>query len=291
MSRAQRWAVIAAVATLALGIVVPLVLHDAVQYDTMTAVTIVMTLAIVFTAAYAADSVSAFREARAAEYTPVLDVRLSERVIQGGDFKLVLEVRNVGRGIAAGVESAVWWMEGDLVAWVPHRLELPTDLLKSGEATSAEISRPKVRAIAQRHFRPGTPELVVEVRCRNALKRETREFATYDTIRESDGRTLFRESIHPVPDELTSLAAKQRLLDGVLAEIAEEHRLVERGFDLAGRVDQQVIQVRLSRNGEDMWWGQTGVERPVYDFAESLNRDLPELLSRHESGGAGPGEA
>ena len=291
MSRAQRWAAIAAVATLVLGILVPLALHDAVQYDTMTAVTIVMTLAIIFTAAYAADSVSAFREARAAEYTPVLDVRLSERVIRGRDFKLVVEVRNVGRGIAAGVESAVWWMEGDLVAWVPHRLELPTDLLKPGEATSADISRPKVRAVAQRHFRPGTPELVVEVRCRNALKRETREYSTYDAIRESDGRTLFRESIHPVPGELTSLDAKQRLLDGILAEIAEEHHLVERGLDLAGRVDQQVIQVRLSKDGEDVWWGQTGVERPVYDFAESLNRDLPELLSRHESGGAGTAEA
>jgi len=288
VTRAQVGAFVAAVATIVLGVVIPALYYDAVQYDAMTAVTIVMTIAIAFTAAYAADSVSAFREARDAEYTPVLDVRLSEKVIRGSEVRLALEVRNVGRGIAAGVECAIWWMEGDLVAWVPHRIDLETDLLRPGDATTGEISRPTVRAAVQRYLRPGVPELVVEVRCRNALRSETREFTTYDTKRESDGREMFRESIHPVPAELTSLSAKQSLLDGVLAEMADQHGLEGRGFELSGKVDPRMIQVRLTRDGEDMWWGQTGVERPVYDFAESLNYDLPAILARHETNSGGP---
>lgn len=288
VSRAQRWAAAATGATVLLGIVFPAVYYEAVRYDPMIAVTIVMTVAIIFTAAFAADSVTAFREAREAEYTPILDVKLSERVIRGVEFKLAVEIRNVGRGIAAGVEASIWWMEGDLVAWVPHRLDVRKDLLQPGDSTTVEMSRPKVRAVVQRRFRPGVPELVVEVRFRNALRREAREFTTYDLIREQDGTEVFRESIHPVPDQLTSLDAKQKLLDEVLSEIADEHRLKERGFELSGRVHEQVMQVRLNRDGESVWWGQVGVERPVYDFAESLDRDLPKVLERHDSADRNP---
>lgn len=266
----------------ALAIVVPVVAFDQVWYDPTVAVTLVMTIAIIFTAAFAADNLILFREAREAEFTPILDTELSISY-ERGESRIDVSLMNVGRGIAAGLEASLWWTESDLVAWVPHRVRGIHNRLRPGEETRADIVHPPVHLAVQRHYSPSLPGVVLQIRYRDGLKRSVELFEAFDMSKDEDsGQTILVRSPLPIPASLTSLDAKQKLLDEEIARVSEEFDLSAHGLEVKGLVGRGHQGVKVTRAGKDLWMAQTGVEGPVYHIGEWLRDAIPNLIEKTE---------
>jgi hypothetical protein len=151
-----------------------------VVYDAAFAVNLVTAIAVVATAAYAAENLHELKLAREAEFTPVLDV-MFRYVRVGRERELALVMRNIGRGAAAGLEVAVWWLDPDLVMWLPHRIDLDRDLLLAGESATGRVEYPWMRTLVHKHTGGETlPAVVLQLRYRDALRRQQDDFVPYD---------------------------------------------------------------------------------------------------------------
>ena len=273
------WVAAAALITTLLATVVPALLGP-VRYDASVAVNVVMAIAVIATAVYAAANLSEFRSARVAEYTPVLDLRLRTVRERGEEKQLVVEIRNIGRGVAAGLEVAVWQTDKDLVMWLPERVTLDDDVLKSGEAASGSIEYEWVHPLVQRHLEPGLPTAVVQVKYRNALLHDEERFYPFELPsgdEEAADMSLLRPSPFEVPKELTSVGAKQRLLDEVLTRAAEESGLPALGLKVVGTVTRKSQSMRVLDGKTVLWSAQIGPNEGVYHLAEWLQGSAEEL--------------
>ena len=276
---------VAAALTTALATIVPAAIGS-VEYDPILAVNLVMTIAVLATAFYAAANLSEFREAREAEYTPVLDLALRLVRERGLDKALEIRARNIGRGAAAGIEIAVWWTDKDLVMWLPRRVPLDSDLLLSGEATTSRLEFEGLHAVFQKHFKPNLPSLVVQLRYRDALLREVEVFRPYDLPSGEDDTldlSILQPSPLPVPAELSSVEGKQRMLDEMLGLASEELGLTERGLSVEGTVSRQKIQAWVRLDDRELWRAQTGPGEGIFHFSEWLERAAPRILAQLDS--------
>ena len=281
---------IASGVTILLVTLVPAMLGP-VRYDPLLVVNLVMTIAVIATAIYAAASVAEFRSAREAEYTPVLDLVLRIVREKGMDKRLLLGVRNIGRGAAAGVEAAIWFTDKDMVMWLPKRVALEDDLLLSGDSTSGELEFEGLHAVVQKHFRPTLPAIVLQLRYRDALQREVERFLPYDLPGSEDETTDFsvlQPSPQAVPTQLKSVEGKQRLLNEVLATAAEETGLLAAGLTVSGDVTRKAIRISVRDGKKDLWQAQTGPGDAIYHFAEWLNNAAANILAAHAAAEAGP---
>lgn len=251
-----------------------------VRYDASVAVNVVMAIAVIATAVYAGANLSEFRAARLAEYTPVLDLRLRTVRERGQEKQLVVEIRNIGRGVAAGLEVAVWQTDKDQVMWLPERLTLDQDVLRSGETTSGSIEFEWVHSLVQRHFHPGLPTLLVQLKYRNAMLRDEERFYPFELPsgdEEGADMSLLRPSPFEVPAELRAVDAKQRLLDEVLARAAEEAGLTALGLKVEGTATRKSQRIRVLDGETVLWSAQIGPNEAVYHLAEWLQGSAQQL--------------
>lgn len=277
--RPRTWVAVASAITILLATAVP-ALFGPVTYDALVAVNVVMAIAVIATAVYAAANLSAFRAAKEAEYTPVLDLRLQTVRERGLEKHLFLEVRNIGRGVAAGLEVAVWQTDKDLVMWFPERVALECDVLRSGETASGRIDFEWVHPLAQRHLQPGLPTTIVQVKYRSALLKDEEAFYPFELPSGEDeaaDMSRLRPSPFEVPKELTSVDAKQRLLDQVLAHAAEEAGLTALGLKVVGTVTRRAQSMRVLDGDAVLWSAEIGRNEGVYHLAEWLQGSAEEL--------------
>lgn len=278
-----RWVLAAAVVTSLLVTVVPWLMGP-VQYDALVAVNLVMTIAVIATAIYAAANLSEFRKARDAEYTPILDILVRTVRERGRETSLLLEVRNIGRGAAAGLEVAVWQTDKDQVIWLPERVPIDRNVLMSGESTSGVVKYEWLHSMVQRHFTPGLPDLIVEVRYRDALTPEVEQFMPYDhpsDDEEAVDMSLLRPSRSAVPKELRSVEAKQRMLEEVLDRCTRELGLTELGLKAVGKATRKAITVRVLDGDKELWRGQIGPNEAVYHLVEWIEHSASDLRAAH----------
>lgn len=274
-STAVKLALTGTAVALLLATVVSWMLLPNVAYDPAVALTFASTVAILFTAAYAADNLREFRRATEAEFTPVIDWDL--RTVRHSG-KALLEVRliNLGRGTAAGIEAAVWWSDDDLVAWIPHRLGGINHVLRSGEETADSLEEPWMHLPIHKHLVPDSPQLVLQLQYRDPYRCTKEKLIPFEIGRDRDGLPILTRSGHPVPQGLRSVEGKQTILDDQLKSLTEEFDLAKHGLELTSYVDHRVLQAAIVKDGQELWRSKVTIERPVYHTVEWVR----EVLSR-----------
>lgn len=278
-----RWSWIGAIGTTLLATVVPALLGQ-VTYSALVALSWAGTLAIIFTAGYAAENLKAFRKAREDENSPKFDVSVV-RAYEGGKGVYKVSLLNIGSGMAARVEASLWWMDSDLAMWLPSRVEGLSDLLLSGVETQGRVEAPWVRLATQRVFRPDVPALVLQVRYSSPIKEGVQEdFYPYDLGEDN----AMVPSLSLAPSELRSLAGKQQLLNEGLAKLSEIHSLAQQDMTISGEVSGRVQTVTLSRGGEILWMISSAVDEPVYHIIDSADQSLRGPRKEKDSAGGKP---
>ena len=175
-----------------LATIVPAALGQ-VAYSSAVAVTLIGTLAIIFTAGYAAENLKEFRKATEAEYTPVIDASLNQVYRRDARLTILVSLLNIGRGTAARVEATLWWMDSDLTVWTPHRIDELDHLLRPGAETETGVESPWVRLAIHHEFRSDVPALILQVRYNSPLGAQE-DFIPYDLAADEDDLQAFVRS-------------------------------------------------------------------------------------------------
>lgn len=209
VSKPRRWAIAGTTVTLVLGGAIPWLLEYTV-FDPMLAVTLVMTIAIIWTAAYAAENLQLLSRVARAEHDAILAVSVhATRNVDG--LTLPISIRNLGKGAAIDVRSKAWLPCDDGEMWIPVSLTRMDSLEPLGAPT---IPTRKIEAEHLSVQSELSPFLLVEVSYRQALPGICVKQFAFDWVEgEDQNHPIFVPTDWPGGEEI------KRRRDKKLAEI------------------------------------------------------------------------
>jgi hypothetical protein len=294
-SLAQWLAAAASVTGLAAITVVPL-LQGHTQFDSKLAFDWMTFVAVVWATAFAADNLAEMQRTRVSEFEPLIDIEITERRIRT-ESRVVISVRNFGKGAAAGLRVILYYEDPDQVEWVPVEPEGLPEILKPGDTAEASVEISPVYFILRKEH---PAHFLVSVTHRDPFGRIHNEERAYALVPDEDP-VRFRRVGETVARQL---GGKLVLLQQRLHKLAKEYELTSHGIKLVAGTHGDTITATIQDTQGDVWETRQPLGSPVFLMIESIEdrlrtpirgvsvaKELPPGTSESESGPPGAAQS
>jgi hypothetical protein len=278
------------IAATILAAIMPLFLFDRVVYNAVLTVNVIMTIAIILTAFFAAWNLKHLQEIAAAEYNPELTV---EALLEasGNESHFLVTVANVGQGHAIDVEARIWTRLHPAENWFALRIPQVPRHLPPGQSIECRFPVDDRLLHSWSIYGPARPSIVTEALYRDVLPRSRRSPPrstppeSYDLQWSTAGNYGLVGSNTPAPDFEKACEDRRRHLKKVIEKHAKR---LSYGLSIEHRITPYELTVDIVRPGEDVYWSldedpgtsiprvesalEAGITRAMSQFTSDLSQ-------------------